>query len=246
MLAGCLALSVALLVATACSDGDSPSPTAAATAAGTKGATSPPQGSSGDPTDPAVFARLKLPLDLAKGASIGNPDAKVTLEAYEDFQCPFCLLFTMLLEPTVMDEYVAPGKVRFVFRNFPILGAESVRAALASVCAADEEKFWPFHQRLFLEQAKAGQLDGEKLNVGRFSPENLRTYATDAGAAGAAFDACVQDAVTLAKVQDEVDSARQLGLRGTPSLVLNGKPVATPPDAAAMRKLLDDALAAAK
>ena len=218
----------------------SPQPTAPART------TQPPSATAGNPTDPATFAKRKLPLDLAKGAALGKADAKVTLEAYEDFQCPFCLGFTMTLEPVVIDEYVAAGKVRLVFHNFPILGADSVRAALAATCAAAQEKFWPLQQRLFLEQAKAGQLTAEKTNIGRFSEENLRKFATESGAAGGPYDACLKDEATLSKVQDEVRSAQQLGLRGTPSLVLNGKPVATPPDAAAMRKLLDDAVAAAK
>ena len=240
---GCATLLMGLALAACGGDGAAPvSPAATAQGGTPRTASATPA----NPTDPAVFAQRKLPLDLAKGTAIGKAEAKVTLEAYEDFQCPFCLLFTMTEEPVVLDEYVATGKVRFIFHNFPILGADSARAALAATCAAAQEKFWPLQQRLFLEQAKAGQLQAEKTNIGRFSEEALRKFAVEAGAAAGPYDSCFKDQATLTRVQDEVRGAQQLGLRGTPSLVLNGKPVATPPDAAAMRKLLDDALAAAK
>jgi protein-disulfide isomerase len=235
------ALSLVVAVLSGACGGDDGSPAPGATAPGAT-ATGPRAGATADARDPAAFAARKLPLELAKGSSIGKPDAKVTLEVFEDFQCPFCLIYTLTQEQVVMDEFVATGKVRFVFRNLPILGEESVRAALSATCLAEAEKFWPFHQRLFLEQLKAGQLTKEQLNVGRFSEANLKAYALEAGAQAADYDDCVGDPATLAKVQAEVTQAQTLGLRGTPALVLDGKVLPTPPNAAEMRRVLQAAV----
>ena len=155
-------------------------------------------------------ARLAGPLDglfhcrwSAEGASIGKKDAKATLTLFEDFQCPFCLRFTVTFESTIM-EYVRAGKLRLEYKNFPILGVESVKAAVAAQCAAKQNVFWPFHQRLFTEQVKAGQLTKEQLNVNRFSDQNLATYAAEAGANATQFQACYGDAATISLVQDEI------------------------------------------
>src|SRR5512139_1398364 len=71
------------------------------------------------------------------GAKIGKADAPVKIVAYEDFQCPFCLLFTSEDEPSIISELVKTGKVQYEYRHLPILGNESVSAAVATQCAAD-------------------------------------------------------------------------------------------------------------
>lgn len=189
------------------------------------------------------FAALSYPADLVDGDSIGKADAPVTLTLYEDFQCPFCLQFTLAHEEMLIEDYVKTGKVLLQFRHFAILGPESQAAAMAAICAADQEKFWPFHHRLFLEQARAGQLKNEVLNKGRFSEEALATFATEAGVDAAAYDTCIADPATLLRLQADSREARQLGLRGTPGVVLDGEPVGIPADEASFRRLLDTAIA---
>jgi protein-disulfide isomerase len=205
-----------------------------------------PASSTTTATDPiAAFESLEIPTGLADGHALGDPDAPVTLALFEDFQCPFCLAFTLRFEEIIVRNYVETGKVRLEFKHFPILGQESVDAARASVCTAAQNVFWPMHNRLFLEQAQAGQLTDEKLNVGRFAVDRLRAFAIDAGAEAGAWDACMSEEA-LVTVQAHFAEARSLGLRGTPGVVLNGQPVAIPRDEPSLRALLDEAVAAAE
>ena len=105
-----------------------------------------------------------------KDRTLGNPKAKVAVVVYEDFQCPFCGAVSGLageseavkylkeiapdwqpFMPMVM-EYVNNGQVRFIYRDWPFLGAESYQAAEAARCAGDQGKFWDYHDYLYAHQ----------------------------------------------------------------------------------------------
>lgn len=230
----------AALFATACGgdDDDTGATGGASPAATAPRATATP---TGDPA--AAFRSLDVPLQMADGYALGSASAKVTLVVFEDFQCPHCLNWTLTIEPTIVKDYVATGKVRLEFRNFPILGEESGAAALGAQCAADQNKFWPYQKKLFLVEYDAGQLKNEKTQAGRFSAENLVKYAGDVGLDAAAFTTCLGAPDTGTKVAAHLRNARDLGLRGTPSFLIGDQPVANPPgDAAGWKSFLDDAL----
>jgi protein-disulfide isomerase len=232
---GLLALLLAALVLTlaaACGDGET------TPAASEPKATATPKG------DPIVngIKNANYPQGMARGFELGKADAPLTLDIFEDFQCPFCLQFTAIIEPTLLDEYVATGKLLIRFRNFPILGPESVLAAGASVRMAREERFWPFHKELFLAQAEASQISNEKLNVGRFSVANLKTMVAKVGGNADGLEACLGDDTVRTALTTDVQAARDAGLRGTPGFILNGQPLASPPaNVAEWRRLLDGA-----
>lgn len=237
------AVAALALAAAACGGDDDSSPALTpGTAAPTAQRTPTPQSA----TDAAIaaFRNFDVPRELVDGQALGKADAKVVVAVYEDFQCPFCLRFTITNEMTIIEEYVKTGKVRFEFHHFPILGQESVQAAVAAQCAAAQGRFWQFHKKLFLVQAESGQLTTEKLNVGRFSEANLRAYAAEAGIDATAFDSCYRNPETADKVTADARQARYAGLPGTPAFIINGKALASSPDsAAAWRRILDDALA---
>lgn len=188
-----------------------------------------------------------IPVEYFDGMSLGDKKAPLVMEMYEDFQCPFCLRHTVETEPTLVDEYVKTGKVRMVFKHLPILGAESVSAGKAGYCAAQQNKFWPFANRLFTMQAASGQLEGEKVNVGRYSDANLRGHAEAAGLDLAQYDACYASPAAATAVADDNRAASQLGLRSTPSFVFNGRPLqgGAPGSLDSWRALLDEQIAAA-
>lgn len=166
-----------------------------------------------------------LPLDLANGNKLGRDDAPIKLAEYEDFQCPFCLRYSATQEPTLINEYVKTGKVQIIYKNLPALGNESVRAGIAATCAADQNKFWQYHNRLFLEQARAGQATNEQKNVGRFSDDKLKSYAQEVGLDIDKYTACFNDPATLNKVQAEFQEASALNFSSTPSFAANGRPL---------------------
>jgi protein-disulfide isomerase len=104
---------------------------------------------------------------------IGNPQAKVAIVMYEDFQCPFCGRFFTDSEQTIRDTYIKNGQVQYIYRDFAFLGPESVKASEAARCAADQGKFWQYHDYLFTHQ------NGE--NQGNFSSLNLKLFAKEVG-----------------------------------------------------------------
>ncbi len=195
-------------------------------------------------------ARADLPLDLINGNKIGRDDAPVKIVTYEDFQCPFCLVFTAEQEPEIISELVKTGEVQLEYRHLPIFRQESVDAAVASQCAADQDKFWQYSNELFLVQAKAGQVEKEKSNVGRFSEDNLKKFAGDLGLDQAQFDQCFDSREHLDLVTDQQREANQLGITGTPGFVVNGSPLGagTPSDIEAWKQIVQnvkDAIATA-
>ena len=183
-----------------------------------------------DSSDTATVDKLKqadaaFPFDMTKGLKVGKDDAPVKLTEFEDFQCPFCLRYTSDEEPGIIAEYVRAGKVQVEFKHLPLLGAESVRAAKAAECVSQQDKFWQFHNRLFLVQAEAGQAKSEKTNVGRFSDANLKGYAKELGIDEAKYDTCFASEDTLKAVQTSQQQATQFGIRGTPGFLINGAPI---------------------
>jgi protein-disulfide isomerase len=232
-----LAFSVAALVMlSACGDDDD-----AQGGGATSQSTARPSATSTTRTPVIDPTRLQ---SLADAAALGATTTKLTLAVFEDFQCPFCLRFTQNTEPVILAEYVLTGKVRFEFHNFPILGTESVSAAVAGTCAARQNRFWPYHDLLFKVEADAGQATSEKANVGRFSDARLASFAKDLGLDAAKFEACFASPEARQSVANDLQQAQAAGLRGTPSFFLNGKPIVSPPATIPdWRKLLDDALA---
>jgi len=168
-----------------------------------------------------------FPADLAKGNKVGRDDAPVKIVEYEDYQCPFCLKYTANQEGDVINELVKSGKVQLEFRHLPILGNESVASAIASQCAAEQDKFWQYHNLLYLTQAKAGQGTVEKNNVGRFADDKLKQFATDIGLDRTKFDSCYDNRTPLDSILQQQREANSFGITGTPGFLVNGQPLGT-------------------
>ncbi|MBI5949898.1 MAG: DsbA family protein [Chloroflexi bacterium] len=238
-----------LAVAAACGGGDDDASTPTGGSSPGAGTTTAAPTSASSPSTDAVLAaiqQLAIPAGLAEGRTLGKSDAPVRLTMWEDFQCPFCLKYTAQIEPTIVDEFVKTGKVRIEFRQWPILGQESLNAAIASQCAAEQKKFWEYHRALFLIQAEAGQHLNEKLNAGRFSDPALLGIADRVGVDTRTWVACYQAKDYLATTQEDARAAQTAGLKGTPGFAINGAAIQTPASLDAWRKLLNDAVAKAK
>lgn len=152
---------------------------------------------------------------------IGNPQAKVTLVMYEDFQCPFCGKFFQESEQTIRNTYVKGGSVQLVYRDFAFLGPESIRAAEATRCAGDQSKFWEYHDYLYNHQK------GE--NQGNFSDPRLKSFARDLGLNTALFNQCLDSGKYAQAVADSKTEATGAGVSGTPKgfILVAGKTVST-------------------
>ena len=117
----------------------------------------------------------------------------------------------------MLQSYIDSGKVNLVYKHSAFLGQESVWAAQAAECAADQSKFWEYHDLLFDKQ------NGE--NVGTFTKDKLMGYAKDLGLDSTKFDPCLQNDATLQRVMSDVNEGRAAGVTGTPTFFINGKPL---------------------
>ena len=134
----------------------------------------------------------------------------------------------------VLQSYIDSGKVNLVYKHSAFLGQESVWAAQAAECAADQGKFWEYHDLLFDKQ------NGE--NVGTFTKENLLSYAKELGLDTAKFEPCVKNDETLQRVVADTNEGRQVGVTGTPTFFINGKPLVGAQPAEAFQTQINAAL----
>lgn len=147
----------------------------------------------------------------------GNPNAKLTVVEFSDFQCPFCERFFKDVEPQILKEYVDTGKVRFVYKSLAFLGKESSDAANGALCAKEQNKFWEYHDKLFTSQ------QGE--NQGAFALPNLKKFAVDLGLNAAQFNSCLDAQKYNAQVVADQVEANRNGFNSTPSTAVGSTPI---------------------
>jgi protein-disulfide isomerase len=156
-----------------------------------------------------------LPAEWLVGTTMGNPDAPVTIQAWEDFVCPACRQWTSTIEPTLINDYIKTGKVKLEFHQFPlsIHAPGSDMAAQASLCASDQNAFWAYHNRLFpaQDQGQAG-----------FTIDALVRYADELGLDSRALMECMSSQKYREAVTTSGNEAISLGLNATPSIIVGG------------------------
>ncbi len=148
---------------------------------------------------------------LARGPALGSKNAPVTIIELSDFQCVFCARFWKETLPRLEAEYVKPGKVRLVYRHLAILGTQSLRSAQAADCAAEQGKFWEYHDILFASRGFLGLTNGK-----------LKGYAREVGLDQETFDRCLDSGKYAQKVKEETMMGLSLGARATPVFFING------------------------
>ena len=161
----------------------------------------------------------------------GSPEAPVTLIEFADYQCPFCGLHHTATEPQIDQAYVASGQVRVGYMHFAFLGDESVWAGEASECAADQSKFWEYHDVLFQNQ------NGE--NQGAFNKDKLKGFAASIGLNTQSFNNCLDTGKYTSFVMAQTQALQSLGVQSTPTFVLNGQALLGAQEFDAFLKLID-------
>jgi protein-disulfide isomerase len=162
---------------------------------------------------PATAARKPLHVGnwrayASEGRVLGPPDAPVTIVEFSDFQCPYCKVLYRSLK-AVRVRY--PGKVRVVYREYPLEGlhAHAFEAAVAAECAGTQGRFEALHDLLFEKQDSIGLLSWATLAH--------RSRIPDARA----FSRCLTDSAATWRVRADIAAGRRLGVRGTPTVLLN-------------------------
>jgi protein-disulfide isomerase len=160
------------------------------------------------------------PRPMEDGTAMGDPNAPVLIEVYEDFQCPACQIYSNDVEPLVTENHVASGEVYYVFRQYPFLddrapSKESDQAANASMCAAEQDSFWDYHDILF------ANWNGE--NQGSFSDKRLLAFAETLGLDMEAFTACFEENRYQEEIEADLAAGNAADVQGTPSVLVNGE-----------------------
>jgi protein-disulfide isomerase len=156
-----------------------------------------------------------IPLD--DDPILGSPDAPVTMIEYSEYLCPFCRRFTLETLPRIEEEYIDTGKVKLVFRDFPVHGQSAAAIAMVAECAADQGKFWEMHVMLF-ERAEEWS-ESEDL-MGTF-----RSYAEEIGIDPDELTNCLELGTTWERILEDYQIGQQDGVSGTPSFLINGTPI---------------------
>ncbi|WP_171166219.1 thioredoxin domain-containing protein [Streptomyces sp. I05A-00742] len=176
-------------------------------------------GPSADPQQPLFDEAEQATSRRAKDdpLAVGRPDAPVVLVEYADYQCSFCGKFTRDSQPELIKKYVDQGVLRIEFRNFPIFGDPSQRAARASWAAGRQGRFWQFHDELYAKTRK-----GDALAEGR-----LVDMARTAGVRDLdRFRADMNSSASEDAVKKDQSEGYRLGVSSTPSFLVGGRPLA--------------------
>ncbi|MFH1752034.1 MAG: DsbA family protein [archaeon] len=178
----------------------------------------------------------------------GNSNAPITIVEFSEFQCPYCgaaygsnaALIAKFQESDpsweapygkVMQEYVDTGKVRYVFRDFPLSFHENAqKASEASQCAFEQDKFWEYHDLLFENQ--------EALTV-----PDLKSYAEQLGLNTTQFNDCLDSGEYAQEVQDDLAYGQSIGVSGTPTFFINDKVIVGARGFADFKQLIEAELA---
>lgn len=157
----------------------------------------------------------------------GPADAPVTIVEFSDFECPFCSRVVPTMDQ-IKENY--GDKVRLVFRQFPLgMHANARKAAEASLCAREQDKFWEMHDLLFAEQ--------KQLSVAQ-----LKEKASRLGLEAAAFDECLDSGRHAAQVQADFEAGSAAGVTGTPASFVNGRFLSGAQPYEAFAKVIDEEL----
>ena len=158
---------------------------------------------------------ISLSVFTANGSPLlGNPNAPITLVEFGDYQCHFCNVFFHSTEDDILKNYVETGKVRMIFKDYTIIGPDSVNAAHGAHCANDQGMFWQYHDVLY------NNWDGE--NNGWASSENLLGFAEDIGLDIETWNECMVAKNHQQVIVSSNNDARTLGLTGTPAFFVIG------------------------
>lgn len=149
---------------------------------------------------------------MADGNAMGDPNAPVLIEEFSDANCSYCRQFHEDTLPQVISDYVATGKVRFVYYQFPFISPESTAAAVAATCAAEQNMFWPYQAIVFANQ------DGP----GSYTANRLEAFAESLKLDMEAFKECVRDGDAEEVVREGFLRGNAAGVDSTPSFLING------------------------
>ena len=161
----------------------------------------------GQPAPPPALESILLGID--DDPVKGDRKARLVLVEFSDYQCPYCGRFVRETFPQIDKDYIKTGKLKYVFRDFPITSAhkDALKAAVAAGCALDQGKYWEMHDRLFENQAA-------------FTVYNLTQHAEAIGLNKETFQRCLNNNEYATEVQNDFADGTKAGVNQTPFFFL--------------------------
>jgi len=182
----------------------------------------------------AVLAPAPFHYPTPQDNSIGDPAAPVRIVEFGDFQCPYCARFWGQTEKSLISNYVATGKVFFTYRSVVFIGPESKRAGEAAYCAAEQDKFWQYHDYLFVNQGQE--------NSGTFTTNNLLAFAGALKLDRKRFATCLSTEKYATRIGRDAADAAKAGVTGTPAFLIDGQLVLGSQSYAELSSIIDGLL----
>jgi protein-disulfide isomerase len=200
----------------------------------------------GSGPSPQIVAELP-PGDPGKAQPYiyGKPDAPVAIAEFADFECPACAQFATLTEPDVRKRLADAGQVSFRFYDFPLdQHRNSVLASLSAACAADQNKFWEMHDRIFAGQDAWATRPGESdASANRRGSRLFAEYARAIGLDEAAWSTCVEEQRHLERIRANRQLGIQRQVRSTPTFIVGNRMVPGALSYDALKRMVDEAVA---
>jgi len=152
---------------------------------------------------------------------IGDPNAEITIIEFSDFQCPFCARFNTQTLPSIFEEYISQGKVKLVFRDFPIqsIHPNALPASVAAECANEQGKFKEMHDKLFDNQNqwnKQETIDALSL---------FKQYALEMKLDSKIFESCLDNGKYIDEIRKDLKDGQDYGVSGTPGFFIGNEKV---------------------
>ena len=162
-------------------------------------------------------AKITMDTFVSNGSPIlGDPNAPITLVEFGDYQCHYCNVFFQTIEDDIIKNYVKTGKIKMIFKDYNIIGPDSINASHGAHCANEQGLFWEYHDTLYSNWA------GE--NNGWASPRNLTIFAEEINADMDKWTQCMNEKSHSNKINESNNDAKSLELTGTPAFfVINSE-----------------------
>ena len=163
------------------------------------------QPSANQPSVPTGVANVNAEDYVDDDPVLGNENAPVTIVEFSDFQCPYCKKFRDQTFDQLKEEYIDTGKVKLVYRDFPLSSIHPMaqKAAEAAECADEQGKFWEYHDKIYENQ--------QLLNV-----DSLKQWASELGLDTTKFNSCLDSGKYTNEVKNDLNDATSSGGQGTP------------------------------
>ena len=142
----------------------------------------------------------------------GSPDAPITILEWGDYQCTFCYKFHQDTLNKIDEDFIKTGKVKLIFKDFPLNGPDSVMAAEASYCANDQKKYWQYHDELYKNWG------GER--TGWITRESLEVFAVMVGLDLEKFNDCLDSSKYHSHIISQYEFGQEIGIDATPSFLV--------------------------